>query len=193
MLSTCSRILVTLALLLLAACESAPGARRLERVSPFGSLGVRLGDSPGGVRRKRPAAKLAPYAGLDEELDGRQIIYWFPNTGERGVAMFDRMNRITVTRVFVRDSLAARRELLRETARIAASLSQPPQCAKVLNNFSKADVRTWSSQGYELSVGVWSSGRPPSDTVNLVYTLGSIQDGRPHVTLRECTEADRIP
>jgi hypothetical protein len=96
------------------------------------------------------------------------------------------------------DTAAARAELMREYRRIAASLGQTPQCGEVLLDSYKAevrtraDVRTWSSQGYELSVAVWTGGLPPEESVRLIYALGAAGDDHPHVSPRECTEADRV-
>ena len=140
------RVLVCGAFVVAAAGGCSRGDQRPPVVLPMSELtGVRLGMSASDLRQHRPAAKEAPYLGLNDSIAGFEIQFKLSGAVLEVPAPGDsRLVQVVAIRAFT-DTGSANAEL----ARLVKSLGTPLACSRLQAiPVTTVFVRQWDSEEY---------------------------------------------
>ena len=145
--------------------------------TPFRYLrGVQVGMTAQRLHAVRPAARYAPYLGLQERLPGYIVSYQFAmsiaDSSQTDVPSNDRLEGVFITEMF--DSMEKAEASWREgVARVASSHRAPTSC----ESFPAGGMQArWTGGGLVLAIGAFPQERiAPSITNRVIYAISPVE------------------
>lgn len=168
------QIRVIFAVVLAAACVGTGGSDLASafKDTPFRSLpGVELGMTAKSLHTLRPAAKYAPYLGLQERIPGYVVSYQFPTTTAETAATDvrpeDRLEGVFISQPFatMEEALSTWRAKVRA---VASSHRAPTTCESVPGGGMQAQ---WASANHIFAIGVFPQEKMAPITNRVIYAF----------------------
>ena len=173
------QIRVVFLLMLASACADAGGSSLSSafKETPFRFLpGVELGMTGKRLHAVRPAARYAPYLGLQERIPGFMVSYQFPTTttetSATDVRPDDTLEGVFISQPFETMELAE--STWREKVRAVSSSHRPPTaCETVPSGGMQA---RWVSSRQVFAIGVFPHERmSPTITNRVIYAFSQVE------------------
>lgn len=166
----------------LVACSSSGVAQRIESVTPFRVLGVKLGMSASDFSAVRNHAQFAPYAGFRESKGDEEIIYSFPGT-EDELTVDSRLVRVAISRTIRESTSQAFAQYQEAKARYTRELGQPTRCGEMRLPFDTAEVAQWVGRDVAFELGLWRN----NEGVRIVLVVQHAGETAIPASIRSCS------